>query len=142
MNRTLLIIISIFLSGYAPRSSDGNYSQKKQIHLVIPNPRKKMNGVTSSIDSLNLISKKLIGIWVARNFDTPTFEFRKTTIYYFRDASTVPYKLTGDSIHIFLDKKVEPHPIYLLTIKGMDILIFTTNDGYKSIAYRYKKSKR
>ena len=84
------------------------------------------------------ISERILGFWVAKGFNKPTLEIKKSTIRYFVDPGEVPYHVIKDSIYIRLSKQVEQHPVYLITIKGNDTLILTSNRGYKSVLYRYR----
>jgi len=138
---TIIIVTAILSTCIIGCNSKNKSTEKTKDTIGITIKKDSLTLANNSKDSTNKKSAQfdLIGVWVAKDFDTPAFEIRKSTIYYFRSKDVVPYQIVGDSIHINLDKDVEPHPTYLFTLKGRDTLIFTSNDGLQNIAYRMKK---
>ena len=87
--------------------------------------------VDSQIDS----SSKILGIWLLKGESNPTFEIRKSTIYYPEHFKSYKYKVAGDSLKIFYDDFNET---FAFKLKGNDTLTLTGEDGVTEY-YKVKK---
>jgi len=143
MKTQLFIFTALLILFFGCKSKDQSTQQPKDSVASTTLSKIETSNIATaskgSTEAKPVGAEKILGVWVAKGFDDPTFEIKKSTIYYFRTKDAVGYQILGDSIHINLDKDVEPHPTYLFTIKDKDTLILTTNDGFKSVAYRFKK---
>ena len=76
----------------------------------------------------------LQGYWARANDTTDGFKITEDSIYYFKNAQKLPYKINHDSLRILL---AHNELIYPVKIMGMDTLIFEVPE--KQIYYRFNK---
>jgi len=134
MRKISLIIIAVILASCSNTPKEEK-SNKDTVQAKPAASSAKLTPISNAVDTANSISaKKLMGIWMSNDSSEPTFQIKKSTIHYYRDAKTFAYKVLGDSLSI----EYEDGPMkFSYKFKGSDTLIMNGMFG-ESILYRVK----
>jgi hypothetical protein len=78
----------------------------------------------------------IVGLWGGPNENSPVWEIKTDSIYYFEQKKSYKYKISEDSLLIYFPDHIGV--LYHIYPTG-DTLIFYNEVGYKIRAIRFKK---
>lgn len=116
-------------------TKDSIKTEKQTIKLTVKKDTLKAKSSDSS-KRLNAATLNMIlGIWIPKGTDNPSFYIKKATIYYPEHFKSYKYFIHGDSIEIHYDGYIES---FAYKVSKNDTLTLSNKDYGDNLYYRKK----